>query len=94
MILNVKCLCNYQLVLILSVFFLHSQTTAVESYFEIHSYKGVTSDRTLSKLNSPRIGQEDLSKLLQKVLPGHRKECKALFENYKLLFDKWIFLLS
>ncbi|CAE1162150.1 ORC2 [Acanthosepion pharaonis] len=69
-------------------------TTAVENYFEIHSYKGITSDRTLSKLNSPRIGQEDLSKLLQKVLPGHRKECKALFENYKLLFDKWIFLFS
>ena len=74
--------------------FLYMQSSVAENYFEVHSYKGVTSDRTLSKLNSPCISQEDLTKLLKKVSNGHQKECKKLFEGYQVLFNKWIFLFS
>ncbi|CAI9719486.1 origin recognition complex subunit 2-like [Octopus vulgaris] len=66
----------------------------VEQYFEVHSTKGLTSDRTLSRLDMPRIDLDDLQKLLKNVSGNHCKEYKQLFNKYSEYFDKWLFLLS
>ncbi|XP_052822474.1 origin recognition complex subunit 2 isoform X2 [Octopus bimaculoides] len=68
--------------------------SVVEQYFEVHSTKGLTSDRTLSRLDMPRIDLDDLQKLLKNVSGNHCKEYKQLFDKYPEYFDKWLFLLS
>ncbi|XP_032833233.2 origin recognition complex subunit 2 [Petromyzon marinus] len=63
----------------------------VEDYFDAHkTSKVITSDRTLSKLQSPRLDQETLGRLLRAVQLPFRKERKQLEQEYRGLFAKWM----
>ncbi|GAB1603710.1 origin recognition complex subunit 2-like [Argonauta hians] len=66
----------------------------MEQYFEVHSDKGHTSDRTLSRLDMPQIDLDELKKLLGNVENSHHQEYKKLAHLYSSYFDKWLFLLS
>ncbi|XP_061432336.1 origin recognition complex subunit 2 [Lethenteron reissneri] len=63
----------------------------VEDYFDAHkTSKVITSDRTLSKLQSPRLDQETLGRLLRAVQLPFREERKQLEREYRGLFAKWM----
>ncbi|XP_077993818.1 origin recognition complex subunit 2-like [Glandiceps talaboti] len=64
-----------------------------EEYFEAHSGAAVTSDRTLSRLNTPRMDQEQLNDVLKSAPSSHPAQCQSLYEDYRDLFSKWMFQL-
>ncbi|XP_070536327.1 origin recognition complex subunit 2-like [Ptychodera flava] len=64
-----------------------------EEYFEAHSGAAVTSDRTLSRLNTPRMDQEQLNDVLNSAPRSHQEHCQALYEEYREQFNKWMFHL-
>ncbi|XP_046330979.2 origin recognition complex subunit 2-like [Haliotis rufescens] len=66
-------------------------TTNAEEYFDIHSGAAITSDRTLSKLDTPRLDQQALSALLESVSSSHVSECAGLLQEHMALFSKWMF---
>ena len=71
----------------------HFQPDNVDDYFDIHSSSAVTSDRTLAKLETPRMDQEALNSALTGVDLGYTKERKALYEEHRGLFNQWMFNL-
>ncbi|ESO93490.1 hypothetical protein LOTGIDRAFT_161593 [Lottia gigantea] len=66
-------------------------TTNAEDYFDLHSEGAVTSDRTLSKLETPRLDHEALSKLLKNVTTSHPKHTKEMLEDHSSQFSRWMF---
>uniref|UniRef100_H3B313 Origin recognition complex subunit 2 n=1 Tax=Latimeria chalumnae TaxID=7897 RepID=H3B313_LATCH len=70
------------------------ESNSVEEYFEAHSSsKVLTSDRTLQKLQKPKLNQETLSKLLSEASSMFAEELKQLNEEYEQLFHKWMLQL-
>nr|XP_033801364.1 origin recognition complex subunit 2 isoform X2 [Geotrypetes seraphini]XP_033801365.1 origin recognition complex subunit 2 isoform X2 [Geotrypetes seraphini] len=66
----------------------------VENYFEAHSSsKVLTSDRTLQKLQTPKLDQETLHSVLDNVPPTFPVELKQLNQQYEDLFHKWMLQL-
>ncbi|XP_043931637.1 origin recognition complex subunit 2 [Protopterus annectens] len=66
----------------------------VEEYFEAHkNSKVLTSDRTLQKLQAPKLDQETLSQLLNKSSTAFDTELKKLNGEHERLFHKWMLLL-
>ncbi len=78
---------------IIFVAFQPDRNNNVDEYFDIHSGSVVTSDRTLAKLQTPRMDQETLSMALSGVDIGYGNERKALHEEYRGLFHQWMFNL-
>ncbi|KAL1132700.1 hypothetical protein AAG570_010652, partial [Ranatra chinensis] len=64
-----------------------------DKYFETHSSKAFTSDHTLSKLNTPKLDQDQLAALLKSVNPGHQNSIKLLNDENTSLFRRWLFTL-
>jgi len=64
-----------------------------DSYFEAQSAKVLTSDRTLSKLKTPRLSQEEVSRLLGSSKLRYTPEIQELIRDYKASFPKWMSLL-
>ncbi|XP_045460465.1 origin recognition complex subunit 2 [Harmonia axyridis] len=68
----------------------------VDDYFcSQASKKIVTSDYTLDKLETPRLSQEQLHKLLKnmKLTQSHRSAINQMQEQNKGMFSKWLYLL-
>lgn len=66
----------------------------LEDYFTAHSEKSVkTSNHTLSKLARPKM---DVTKVKSALMtaPSFEAEKRTLFEEYRSLFDYWLFQLS
>jgi origin recognition complex subunit 2 len=64
-----------------------------DSYFEAQTAKVLTSDRTLSKLNTPRLSQEQVSKILGTSKLRYRPEIQELLYDHKVNYPKWLSLL-
>ncbi|CAN2389159.1 DNA replication origin binding [Pristimantis euphronides] len=66
----------------------------VEEYFEAHSSsKVLTSDRTLQKLQTPKLDQETLRKLLDQSPSTFAADLQHLTEEHEGLFYKWMLQL-
>ncbi|XP_008195282.1 origin recognition complex subunit 2 [Tribolium castaneum] len=71
-------------------------TIKTDDYFAQHaSKKTLTSNHTLDKLETPRLPQDQLHKLLSRVSLGceHEKATKKLIETNCAYFDKWMYLM-
>lgn len=64
-----------------------------ESYFEAQASKVVTSDRTLSKLATPRLSQEEVTEILASSGLRYRNEIQELIYDHKANFATWMSLL-
>ncbi|XP_076879701.1 origin recognition complex subunit 2 [Brachyhypopomus gauderio] len=67
----------------------------VEEYFEAHSSSKVhTSDRTLQKLQTPKLDQETLFRLLDGKHSGYVDEISLLNKKHEKNFSKWMLQLQ
>ncbi|XP_044177256.1 origin recognition complex subunit 2-like isoform X2 [Acropora millepora] len=66
---------------------------ACEAYFDQQSSKCVTSDRTLTSQNIPRMDQQKLLSHLNQVCRSHPRERFDLYHKLQNFFDKWMFQL-
>jgi len=64
-----------------------------DSYFEAQHCRVVTSDKTLSKQNLPRLTEEEVNKLLDKWKQRYQTEIFEMKEDNKTYFTKWLSLL-
>ncbi|XP_051786600.1 origin recognition complex subunit 2 [Erpetoichthys calabaricus] len=72
-----------------------AEPSLVEEYFEAHSSsKVLTSDRTLQRLQTPKLDQETLWKLLDGAKPVFSAELASLNHGHKQLFSKWMLQLQ
>lgn len=70
------------------------KSNLVEEYFEAHSSsKVLTSDRTLQKLQTPKLDQETLRKLLDQSPSAFANDLQNLTEKHEALFYKWMLQL-
>lgn len=73
-----------------------SYTIKTDDYFSNHTTKKIlTSNHTLDKLETPRLPQDQLQKLLSKMKLGSEHETainKLVSSNYSY-FDKWMYLM-
>ncbi|XP_073489344.1 origin recognition complex subunit 2 isoform X2 [Aquarana catesbeiana] len=71
-----------------------NKSNLVEEYFEAHSSsKVLTSDRTLQKLQTPKLDQETLRKLLDQTPSTFAADLRYLNKKYEELFYKWMLQL-
>uniref|UniRef100_A0A671MMI1 Origin recognition complex subunit 2 n=1 Tax=Sinocyclocheilus anshuiensis TaxID=1608454 RepID=A0A671MMI1_9TELE len=71
-----------------------AESDLVEEYFEAHSSsKVLTSDRTLQKLQMPKLDQETLLSLLGKNQPRFAEEIKQLNAKHEKNFNQWMLQL-
>ena len=78
---------------ILSLLFCQ-QPQSLDAYFEAQQDGiGLTSDRTLARLDTPCMDQETLAEVLKGTEVGYRKERKILYKDHQAQFNKWMFLL-
>ncbi|KAG8432685.1 hypothetical protein GDO86_017070 [Hymenochirus boettgeri] len=69
----------------------NTASNLVEEYFEAHSSsKVLTSDRTLQRLQTPKLDQETLHKLLEQTPSAFAVELQRINESYEALFFKWM----
>lgn len=68
-------------------------TVNTEDYFLAQSSSVHTSDRTLNRLNNPRLSQEAVDSLMENFGDCHSKEKILLMKEYQQQFLQWIFLL-
>uniref|UniRef100_A0A673FKQ2 Origin recognition complex subunit 2 n=1 Tax=Sinocyclocheilus rhinocerous TaxID=307959 RepID=A0A673FKQ2_9TELE len=67
-----------------------AESDLVEEYFEAHiSSKVLTSDRTLQKLQTPKLDRETLLSLLGKNPPCFAEEIKQLNAKHEKNFNQW-----
>lgn len=67
----------------------------VEEYFEAHgSSKVLTSDRTLQRLNTPKLDRETLIRLLEGKASCYAKEIQELHNKHCKHFSKWMLQLK
>ncbi|KAM4024873.1 origin recognition complex subunit 2 isoform 1-T3 [Anomaloglossus baeobatrachus] len=67
------------------------KSNLVEEYFEAHSSsKVLTSDRTLQKLQTPKLDQETLQKLLDTSPTAFAHDLRNLTEKHEAFFNKWM----
>ncbi|XP_073502604.1 origin recognition complex subunit 2 [Phyllobates terribilis] len=70
------------------------KSNLVEEYFEAHSSsKVLTSDRTLQKLQTPKLDQETLQKLLDQSPTAFADDLRNLTEKHEAFFYKWMLQL-
>lgn len=55
--------------------------------------KVVTSDHTLSRLETPRLSPEALQAVLSEVFVSHQKERETLVEEHLQMFPRWMTFL-
>ncbi|XP_016360670.1 origin recognition complex subunit 2-like isoform X1 [Sinocyclocheilus anshuiensis] len=71
-----------------------AESDLVEEYFEAHSSsKVLTSDRTLQKLQTPKLDRETLLSLLGKNPPCFAEEIKQLNAKHEKNFNQWMLQL-
>ncbi|CAB4057248.1 ORC2 [Lepeophtheirus salmonis] len=66
----------------------------VEHYFEAQNGPDKTSDRTLSRLKTPRLSQDALRTILSQQESIYSKEIEELSTFYRTRFEKWMLILS
>uniref|UniRef100_A0A3Q3X701 Origin recognition complex subunit 2 n=1 Tax=Mola mola TaxID=94237 RepID=A0A3Q3X701_MOLML len=72
-----------------------NQPSMVEEYFEAHgSSKVLTSDRTLQRLNTPKLDRETLVQLLEGKPSCYSKEIQQLHNKHRAHFSKWMLQLQ
>ncbi|KAM4626215.1 origin recognition complex subunit 2 [Discoglossus pictus] len=72
----------------------NAASNLVEEYFEAHSSsKVLTSDRTLQRLQTPKLDQETLRNLLDTTPSAFAAELKTLNKKHEALFYKWMLQL-
>ncbi|XP_053738953.1 origin recognition complex subunit 2 [Synchiropus splendidus] len=72
-----------------------SQPSMVEEYFEAHgSSKVLTSDRTLERLNTPKLDREKLIQLLEGKPSCFSKDIQLLNSKHRKHFNKWMLQLQ
>ena len=69
------------------------QPDAVESYFDAQKAVPVTSDRTLSRLETPRMEPSEVADALRDVEFLYASEREGLFLEHKQMFNKWMYQL-
>ncbi|XP_030259626.1 origin recognition complex subunit 2 isoform X2 [Sparus aurata] len=71
------------------------QPSMIEEYFEAHgSSKVLTSDRTLQRLNTPKLDREMLVQLLEGKPSCYSKEIQQLHNKHRKHFSKWMLQLQ
>ncbi|XP_047493547.1 origin recognition complex subunit 2-like [Penaeus chinensis] len=67
-------------------------TATADEYFMSHgeTTKVVTSDHTLSRLETPRLSAEALQALLMGISSSHHQERQALLEEHLQMFPRWM----
>uniref|UniRef100_A0A8C2B9V4 Origin recognition complex subunit 2 n=1 Tax=Cyprinus carpio TaxID=7962 RepID=A0A8C2B9V4_CYPCA len=71
-----------------------AESDLVEEYFEAHSSsKVLTSDRTLQKLQTPKLDRETLLSLLDKNPPRFAEEIEQLNAKHEKNFNQWMLQL-
>ncbi|KAK2874708.1 hypothetical protein Q8A67_021861 [Cirrhinus molitorella] len=71
-----------------------AESDLVEEYFEAHSSsKVLTSDRTLQKLQTPKLDRETLLSLLSENPPRFAEEIKQLNAKHEKNFNQWMLQL-
>ncbi|XP_063970685.1 origin recognition complex subunit 2-like [Lytechinus pictus] len=70
------------------------QSNMAEEYFVAHSGQALTSDHTLSRLETPQMGSGQLAEALESAPNSYTKEMTDLFEEHCALFNKWMYHLS
>lgn len=68
-----------------------------DDYFAHHSNKSIlTSNHTMDKLETPRLPQDQLQKLLKtaKIPEEHKESLKRINDNNSSHFQKWLYLLQ
>ncbi|KAF6718429.1 Origin recognition complex subunit 2 [Oryzias melastigma] len=72
-----------------------SKPTMTEEYFEAHgSSKVLTSDRTLERLQTPKLDRETLVNLLEGKPSCYSKDIQQLHNKHKKHFHKWMLQLQ
>ncbi|CAB1416446.1 unnamed protein product [Pleuronectes platessa] len=72
-----------------------NQASMVEEYFEAHgSSKVLTSDRTLERLQTPKLDREMLVQLLEGKPSCYVKEIQQLHSKHEKHFSKWMLQLQ
>nr|Q91628.1 RecName: Full=Origin recognition complex subunit 2; Short=xORC2 [Xenopus laevis]AAA96391.1 XORC2 [Xenopus laevis]prf//2204391A orc-2-related protein [Xenopus laevis] len=72
----------------------NTASNLVEEYFEAHSSsKVLTSDRTLQRLQTPKLDQETLRKLLDQTPSAFADELHRISKKHEALFYKWMLQL-
>ncbi|CAN9503266.1 unnamed protein product [Ophioblennius macclurei] len=72
-----------------------NQLSMTEEYFEAHgSSKILTSDRTLQRLNTPKLDREKLIQLLEGKPSCYSKEIQELHNCHRKNFSKWMLQLG
>ncbi|XP_062869150.1 origin recognition complex subunit 2 [Trichomycterus rosablanca] len=72
-----------------------SEPSLVEEYFEAHSSsKVLTSDRTLQKLQTPKLDRETLIRLLDGKPSCYAEEISQLNKKHEKYFSKWMLQLQ
>ena len=61
-----------------------------DDYFHSQSQAGLTSDRTLARLETPRMDQVALQDALKDIQVSYTRERQALIDEHTELFDKWM----
>nr|XP_045597029.1 origin recognition complex subunit 2-like [Procambarus clarkii] len=66
-----------------------------DDYFTSNGDTGkiVTSDHTLSRLETPRLSSEALQTILSSVAASHKEERAALIEEHRNMFPRWMTFL-
>ncbi len=64
-----------------------------EEYFEAHSGMAMTSDHTLSRLDTPQMDSQQLQSTLAGMANDYATEIGELYDEYASLFKKWMFHL-
>ncbi|KAK0134530.1 Origin recognition complex subunit 2 [Merluccius polli] len=72
-----------------------NQPSLIEEYFEAHSStKVVTSDRTLQRLQTPKLDRETLFRLLQDKPSCYSAEIQRIHTKHQKHFSKWMLQLQ
>ena len=64
-----------------------------QEYFEAHSGSAMTSDHTLSRLDTPQMDSQQLNSTLAGMDKNYATEIGELYDEYGSLFKKWMFHL-
>ncbi|XP_059171024.1 origin recognition complex subunit 2-like [Physella acuta] len=62
-----------------------------ENYFDLHSMAPITSDRTMSSLDGPRLDVDTIREVLKHFDDGHKKSISELMEKHTRFFKRWMF---
>ena len=61
-----------------------NQRSLADGYFSAHSEKVLTSDHTLARLNTPRLCDTEVTKLLRGARPQYESEVRELLADHRV----------